>query len=52
MPQQVTELGALLDQLGLGESGHFLLEAGDAHDFTQHQAGIIETERFVEVAGD
>ena len=50
--QQVGELGALLDEAGPRQAGDLALEALGADQAAQHDAGVVEAERLVEVAGD
>src|SRR5258708_7648124 len=48
---QVAKLGALLHQVHLRQSGHFVVEAMKADEFAQHDPRVVKAERLVEVAG-
>ena len=52
MPQQVGQFSPLLDEIAAGESGDFFFKIGDSHDLAEDEAGVVETERLIEVAGD
>ena len=52
VPQQIGQLGPLLDQIALGEPGDFFLKVVDAHDLAENEAGVVEAKGFIKVAGD
>jgi hypothetical protein len=49
VPQQVGELRALMNEVGAGEAGHLVLEAGHADQIAQDRARVVEAEGLVEV---
>src|SRR5215813_14108531 len=50
--QQVSQFGALLDQPGVGEPGDPFAKAIDTEHLAEHQSGIVETQRLVEVGDE
>src|SRR5687768_2901688 len=52
VPQQVRQFGTLLHQVETRQSAHLRLEAGDAEHLAQHQAGVVEAQRLIEVADE
>ena len=49
--KQVGQLGSLLHQMDLRQADDLLREAADAQHLAQREAGIVEAQRLVEVAG-
>src|SRR5271154_5162056 len=52
--QEVSEFGALLDQIYFGHSGGFALEllGRDSHDLAQDVSGIVERQGLIEIADE
>jgi len=50
--QQVGELAPLLHEVAAREARDLDLEIRGADDLAQHQPGVVEAQRLVEVAGD
>ena len=50
VPEQIRELGALLNEIEPIESGNTLIEVVDAEHLTQQSPGIVEAQRLVEIA--
>src|SRR4029078_12829774 len=49
MPNQVRELAPLMNEVAPGEPVDLLLEAVGAKQFAEHETGVVETERLVEI---
>jgi hypothetical protein len=50
MQKQIGQLPALLDEVDICQSGDPFAKAIDAHQFAQHNAGVVEAQRLVEIA--
>jgi hypothetical protein len=49
---EISELAALLHQVAARETRDALLESADTHELAQHDAGILEAQRLIEIRGD
>src|SRR5690606_33622073 len=50
--EQVGQLAALLDEIAARETGYFGFEIGRPDDLAEDDAGVVEAQCLVEVAGD
>ena len=49
VPDEVGELAALLHEIAGREALHALLVIGDPDEFGQHETGVVETQRLIEI---
>jgi hypothetical protein len=50
--KEVRELGALLHQVDVRETGHLLSEVRHADQLAEDEPGVVEAQRLIEIAGD